>query len=160
MKTILDRINEILSEEGLTKYLLAKKAGLKESTVYSLFTPGREKHRISSDTLTRIAIALNTSVEYLVTGVDSHSIQEKDLPLDEQAIAYCEMIKQMLLAAGRTVELSKHSKDSLSKMNELELVGLAAKAEASYLDKKEFIEIIKSIDKTIAMIRILFTNKP
>lgn len=63
---IYDRINKLLEEKKMTRTQLSKKTGVSYNTLTSLFS--RRSKNIDIETLKKIALGLETSVEYLVTG--------------------------------------------------------------------------------------------
>jgi transcriptional regulator with XRE-family HTH domain len=63
---IYERINELLKEKGRTRIWLASEAGVSYNTLTSLFA--RRSKNMEIATARKIAIALNTTIDYLFTG--------------------------------------------------------------------------------------------
>lgn len=79
-----DRVDRLLKKRNMLQTTLAYKAGIADGTLSS----AKNKHSIPlADTAVRIAAALNTSVEYLVTGHDACNDEEGDGEL-EDALRY------------------------------------------------------------------------
>jgi transcriptional regulator with XRE-family HTH domain len=67
IKELWNRANTLLKQKGYTQRSLALKCGFTERRIESLSTDGRQP---STDESVKIAAALGTTVEYLVTGDD------------------------------------------------------------------------------------------
>ena len=68
------RINEEIKKHGMTQRSLALQCGFTERRIESLSAANRYPDAIE---ITKIAQALGTSVEYLVTGAESDPYKEK-----------------------------------------------------------------------------------
>lgn len=64
MKTLADRINQKMAEQGFTQQSLAERAGLSQAAIYKL-TSGKTKE---TKKLIQLASALNVDMQWLATG--------------------------------------------------------------------------------------------
>ena len=71
---LIDRILALMQEQNLSKADLHRLSGLKKSTFYNVFDEKTNPSKIQLDTIRAIADALNTSLDYLMTGKDSQTI--------------------------------------------------------------------------------------
>jgi transcriptional regulator with XRE-family HTH domain len=72
--TTVDRIKSLMETKRINKAQLVELSGLKTATVYALFYETRANENVRPDTLVKIAEALNTSVDYLLTGKQNYDI--------------------------------------------------------------------------------------
>lgn len=59
------RILKLCEQRGWSRYELARRAGLKGTTVYSLFAPNRQGYSVRHDTAVKLATALDVPVATL-----------------------------------------------------------------------------------------------
>ncbi len=71
---LINRILALMQEQNLSKADLHRLSGLKKSTFYNVFDEKTNPSKIQLDTIRAIADALNTSLDYLMTGKDSQTI--------------------------------------------------------------------------------------
>ena len=71
---LINRILALMQEQNLSKADLHRLSGLKKSTFYNVFDEKTNPSKIQLDTIRAIADALNTSLDYLMTGKDSQII--------------------------------------------------------------------------------------
>lgn len=71
---LINRILVLMQEQNLSKADLHRLSGLKKSTFYNVFDEKTNPSKIQLDTIRAIADALNTSLDYLMTGKDSQTI--------------------------------------------------------------------------------------
>lgn len=81
--TLHERIKIKMHELNLNKADLARKTNIPYSTIDNWF---KRNSYPSSDTIKSLAIALNTSSEWLITGIEATSNSTSDLPEDEQLL--------------------------------------------------------------------------
>lgn len=112
IKTI-EKIKELMNEKGWTKYKLAKMSGLPQSTITSLFSD-RVKNP-STESLTKIANALGTTVSFLLSEMDSND------PVDEE-LSFGDYLRRARRKAGfqRQIHLAKASGISAPTISRLE----------------------------------------
>ena len=72
---LINRILALMQEQNLSKADLHRLSGLKKSTFYNVFDEKTNPSKIQLDTIRAIADALNTSLDYLMTGKDSQTIR-------------------------------------------------------------------------------------
>lgn len=75
------RINEKIKAHGTTQRALAIKCGFTERRIESLSSSNRLPDAVE---ITKIAQALNTSVEFLVSGEDKNPVAEENIRLKEK----------------------------------------------------------------------------
>ena len=71
---LINRILALMQEQNLSKADLHRLSGLKKSTFYNVFDEKTNPSKIQLGTIRAIADALNTSLDYLMTGKDSQTI--------------------------------------------------------------------------------------
>lgn len=71
---LINRILAVMQERNLSKADLHRLSGLKKSTFYNIFDEKTNPSKIQLDTIRAIADALNTSLDYLMTGKESQTI--------------------------------------------------------------------------------------
>lgn len=71
---LINRILALMQEQNLSKADLHRLSVLKKSTFYNVFDEKTNPSKIQLDTIRAIADALNTSLDYLMTGKDSQTI--------------------------------------------------------------------------------------
>lgn len=86
-----DRFEDLLKRKGLKVADLSRITGLK-STVFSEWKSGKSIPK--TDKLIKIAKALNTTVEYLVTGEDSEGGSSYTKEQIDQAILFLDQYEQ------------------------------------------------------------------
>lgn len=74
MNNLYNRIMEKANEKGLSAYALCQKAGVTRSRMSDLKS-GKIK-TLSTETLRRLALVLNTTVEELLYGVEGTDVME------------------------------------------------------------------------------------
>ncbi|MBT0551606.1 helix-turn-helix domain-containing protein [Riemerella anatipestifer] len=74
MQTLIDRLNFLLHQHGLTRYALSKKTGISEATLSRIIL-----HNVKPNTITvrKIADFFNVSEQWLLTGVEEPSIKPR-----------------------------------------------------------------------------------
>ncbi len=65
---LIDRIVTKMQQLNITKAELQKKSGLKKSTFYNIFDKKTNTEKIKLETIRAIAIALNTTLDFLIYG--------------------------------------------------------------------------------------------
>ena len=81
--TLHERIKEKMNQLNLNKAELARKTNIPYSTIDNWF---KRNSYPSSDTIKILAIALNTSSEWLITGTETKSNSTPNLLEDEQLL--------------------------------------------------------------------------
>lgn len=71
---LINRILTLMQEQNLSKADLHRLSGLKKSTFYNVFDEKTNPSKIQLDTIRAIADALNTSLDYLMTGKESQMV--------------------------------------------------------------------------------------
>lgn len=71
---LIDRILMLMQKQNLSKADLHRLSGLKKSTFYNLFDEKTNPDKIQLDTIRAIADALNTTLDYLMTGKDTQTV--------------------------------------------------------------------------------------
>lgn len=77
---VIDRVLDLMKQQGISKGDLLRLSGLKRSTFYNIFDPKTNADKIKLDTMRPIAAALNTTLDYLITGKTTQSINESFNP--------------------------------------------------------------------------------
>jgi transcriptional regulator with XRE-family HTH domain len=97
MDTLGGRVRGLRTTKGLNQAALAKKSGVAQSTIAELETGTNKGKKTAARTLSKLAAALGTNANYLMTGRDSPL--EAEIPTVEES---------ELLAIYR--ELEKHGR--------------------------------------------------
>ena len=71
---IIDRVLALMDKQGISKAELQKMSGLKKSTFYNIFDNKTNPDKIKLETMRPIAEALNTTLDFHITGKDSQTI--------------------------------------------------------------------------------------
>ena len=86
-----ERVENLLDQKGINKKTLASEAGIDASNISKGLKNGGSP---SADTAVKIAKFLNTTVEYLVTGIDSRLSESQKKQLDT-LLQYSNTIKAL-----------------------------------------------------------------
>ena len=84
--SIIDRILNLMNEQNITKadlYRLVEQE-VKRSTFYNIFDKKTNPYNLTLDTIRPIAKALNTTIDYIVTGNETYKSNEMITILDYQ----------------------------------------------------------------------------
>jgi transcriptional regulator with XRE-family HTH domain len=110
-ETFADRLNSLIKSRQTTQKAIAAYAGVRYSSISDWKKEGSYPR---SDIAVKIAQALGTSVEYLVTGKDAFSADERELLADYLSLN--DDGKKAALAAlrGFTAAYPKKGKESAS----------------------------------------------
>lgn len=71
---LIDRILLLMQQQNLSKADLHRLSGLKKSTFYNVFDEKTNPAKIQLETIRAIADALNTTLDYLMTGRDTQTV--------------------------------------------------------------------------------------
>lgn len=77
MEDFRDRVLMLMKEKGLNKKELAALSGLKQSTLYSVFSKRIKADNVTVDTIRALANALGVTMDYLIEGKEP-SAEELD----------------------------------------------------------------------------------
>ncbi len=83
-------INELIKQKNMTKYMLAKKSGVPQTTVTDIFSGKARIEKCSADTLYKLARALDVPMEALI---EEAMMYRSDFEVFKSNI--CHMVKDM-----------------------------------------------------------------